>query len=117
VLKESLDNNHSTIKLEEFNLQGTVFFKGLPCNSQDLKVPPCSGPYPDYKVIVYSGNNEEIDSTITNDKGEFKLFLPNGKYNIFTQAGHSQSMQKSNYFIIEGKKIVSLNLVVHTGIR
>lgn len=104
-------------KPENFNVQGTVFFRGLPCPPENMKVPPCSGPYPNYKIIVYSEDNHVIDSTFTNNKGEFELFLPNGKYNIFTQAGPSQSMQKPNYFTTNETKTEPLNLIIDTGMR
>jgi hypothetical protein len=114
--KEVLNDTHNS-KLEDFSVQGTVFFRGLPCLPENMEVPPCSGPYPNYKIIVYSEDNHVINSTFTNNKGEFRLFLPNGKYNIFTQAGPSQSMQKPNNFTICETKTESLNLIIDTGIR
>ena len=100
------------------SIVGTVYFKGLPCKSGNYKVPPCSGPYPHYKIEVYTENRNIVCETLTNSKGEFKLLLPDGKYVIFTQAGAAKDVIKANAFSVEkGNMAKQLNLVVDKGIR
>ena len=103
---------------ESWNVRGTVFYKGLPCRPEDQRVPPCSGPYPNYEVIVHpKGDNHTISGRAsTNSKGEFKIWLYDGEYVIYTQAGQTASIRKANEFKIQNGKAWK-NLIIDTGVR
>lgn len=110
---------------EPWNLEGNVIFRGKPCNpnSTSYRVPPCSGPYPDYEIIVYLDGNYEskekviVTKTKTDMQGKYKTFLNAGKYVIYTKAGMFPSSIKANDFEISEEKNTKLDLVVDTGIR
>jgi hypothetical protein len=116
---DKLSDNVSSKGREQWNITGTVFFKGVKCSPQNLRVPPCSGPYPNYSVKIYpKGDNAAIVGQVnTDDKGEFKILLPAGEYVIYTQAGPSPSIVKATDFIIEVENNINLHLTVDTGVR
>lgn len=103
-------------------LQGSVRFRGLPCQEgqTDYNVPPCSGPYPKYEVTIYQADNllEPVMSTITDENGEFKVVLKAGDYIIRTQNGpDKRSNLKNNEFSIVKEQITSIDLKVSVGIQ
>jgi hypothetical protein len=97
-------------------LNGTVYFMGLECPpTGDKKTPPCSGPYPNYEILVYDeGGNNVIAKTKTNDKGEYFILLEPKNYVIYTQAGISN---QSNLITIKENEITNKNLTIDKGIR
>lgn len=118
---------------DSWNLEGTVSFRGEPCNpdSVSYKVPPCSGPYPDYEITIHpdvqdldlrgSAQESEKVSTVirtkTDERGEFKVSLEPGKYVIYTRSGISPSDNRSNTVTITEGKSTHLDLIVDTGVR
>ena len=111
-------NGSSDIK-ENWNVRGTVFYKGLPCRAENQRVPPCSGPYPGYNITVHPKENSNLVSAIvqTDDKGEFRIWLPDGEYVIYTQTGPKGSINRENYLAIQGGKGNVLDLTIDTGVR
>lgn len=114
-----------TATTNSWNLEGKVCFKGSPCNpsSTFFKVPPCTGPYPNYEVNIYSNNNNNnsnntlIATTKTDADGNYRILLEPGKYVIYTKAGKFPANVNSNIFMIEEGKITTLDLMIDTGIR
>jgi hypothetical protein len=114
-----------TATTNSWNLEGKVFFKGSPCNpsSTFFKVPPCTGPYPNYEVNIYSDNSNNnskktlIATTKTDVNGNYRILLEPGQYVIYTKAGKFPANINSNIFMIEEGKITTLDLTIDTGIR
>ncbi len=103
-------------------LQGSVRFKGLPCQAgqTDFNVPPCSGPYPKYEVVIFEASNllEPVMTTTTDENGEFKAVLKAGEYVIRTQNGpNKRNNLMNNPFTIIKEQITSIELKVSTGIQ
>jgi hypothetical protein len=107
------------------NLEGQVFFKGTPCNPDSFyyKVPPCSGPYPNFEIDIYSDKTDENRNKIlvtkikTDLNGNFKTLLAPGNYVIYTKAGKFSSDIKTYEFVIEENKNAKLDIFVDTGVR
>ena len=113
-----------TANTNSWNLEGKVFFKGSSCNpsSTFFKVPPCTGPYPNYEVNIYSNNNNNSEKTLiattkTDADGNYRILLEPGQYVIYTKAGKFPANVNSNIFMIEEGKITTLDLMIDTGIR
>jgi len=107
----TLDNtNQSTSRPEEdgnWNLELTVYNVGLQCapDSKFFKVPPCTGPYPNYNLTITTSDGKNI-CIKTNSNGKFKTLLKPGSY-VITAA----PTIKSTYFTIEQKNVTRLNLL------
>lgn len=114
-----------TATTNSWNLEGKVFFKGSPCNpsSPFFKVPPCTGPYPNYEVNIYSDNDSNnskktlIATTKTDADGNYRILLEPGQYVIYIKAGKFPYNIKANSFTIEEGKTTMLDLTIDTGIR
>ena len=118
-------SNSSTLP-KPWNLEGQVFFRGKPCNpnSDSYSVPPCSGPYPNYEIIIYQDNENNrnfnkniVLKTKTNMSGDYKAFLNPGNYVIYTKKGISPSSIMANEFSVEEGKNTRVDLTIDTGIR
>jgi hypothetical protein len=100
---------------------GVVTFSGLGCQpgQPDFNVPPCTGPYPNYKVEIYEASDEKHLKTtaMTDGRGNYSVELPKGEYVIFTQNGPKDDNLKRNAFSVSDKGTVNLNLNVSTGIQ
>ncbi len=107
------------------NLEGQVFFRGIPCNPDSFyyRVLPCSGPYPNYEINIYLDKNDENQNKIpvtkikTDLNENFKTLLTPGKYLIYTKAGKFSSDIKTYKFVVEEDKNTKLDLFVDTGVR
>ena len=103
------------VKMES-GLNGIVYFMGLECPPIGVKqTPPCSGPYPDYEILIYDeyGKNV-IAKTKTNDNGEYSISLEPRNYIIYTPAGLSN---QSNLIKITDNEIIKKDLIIDKGIR
>ena len=102
-------------------VDGKVEFRGVPCQpgQTDFKVPPCSGPYPNYEVKIFRPDTgtEPVLSIKTGPDGRFRSELPPGDYVIRTQHGLMEKDQKENKFSIRAKENTPLPLVIYTGIQ
>lgn len=101
-------------------LSGVVSFSGLNCQpgQPDFNIPPCSGPYPNYKIEVFREDGKTIALTaMTDAKGAFNIDLPNGSYVIYTQNGPMENNRATHAVKISGGKDQRLDLNVSTGIQ
>jgi hypothetical protein len=98
---------------------GTVTFSGKPCQGSTVTVPPCSGPYANYKVEVYKKGDHStvIATTVTGAKGEFTLPLEAGEYVIYSQRGVEADDVRENAFTVVKKQEVKIEFAVSTGIQ
>lgn len=101
-------------------LSGTVMFSGLPCQpgQTDFNVPPCSGPYPNYKIEIFDALSEKqlITTAMTDSKGNYSIELPSGDYVVFTKNGPMENNVKKNPFKITDSGSTRLDLNISTGI-
>ena len=72
-----------------WNLEVKVHFKGVKCNpaSSFFKVPPCSGPYPNYEFYIYAANHGDLKKTLiskakTDIDGKYTVLIEPNKYVI-----------------------------------
>ena len=104
-------------------LEGVVTFLGTPCYSQEVsgrkpRVPPCSGPYPNYEITIYKADAKSIAAkTVTDSAGDNKVSLNPGKYVIYAQNGPLEQDRKAHQLTISAKKRTRLHLVIDTGVR
>lgn len=100
---------------------GQVTFSGLPCQpgQPDFNVPPCTGPYPNYKIEVYEGDDKKnLRLTAMSDsKGNFSIELASGDYVIYTPNGPMENNLQKNAFHINKGEVSRLDLRVSTGIQ
>lgn len=104
------------------NLEVKILFKGAKCNpaSSFFKVPPCSGPYPNYEFYIYSTNNADLKKTLiskakTDIDGNYRVSLKPNKYVIQTESDKLSSTPYS-FSIKEGER-VTIVITIDTGIR
>lgn len=99
---------------------GVVKFSGLPCQpgQPDFNVPPCTGPYPNFKLEIYAAAKPDVIAltAMSDAKGNFRIELPVGEYIIYTQKGIKPDQKVENKFKIEKDKTTQLNLSISTGI-
>jgi hypothetical protein len=100
----------------ESGLNGIVSFIGQECNPEAFKkTPPCSGPYPNYEILVYDEDGKNvIAKTETNDKGEYFISLEPRNYVIYTPHGFSN---QSYPISIKENEITKQDLIIDKGIR
>ena len=102
-------------------LMGIVSFHGLPCQpgQPDFNVPPCTGPYPNYKVEVYSSGDESNPRTsaTTEARGYYSTELPAGEYVVFSQNGPKEENRLKHQVHLEAGGTASLDISVKTGIQ
>lgn len=100
----------------ESELNGFVYFMGLECNPEGIKkIPPCSGPYPNYEILIHDEDGKNlIAKTKTNDKGEYSISLEPGNYVIYIPHGFSN---QSNTITIKENEITKKDLIIDKGIR
>lgn len=104
-------------------LEGTVTFVGLPCPPEEVsgrppQVPSCSGPYPNYGIVVYGADGiTEVARTTSDQDGNYKISLVPGDYVIYTPNGPFESDLKANWAAITSEETIKLDLVVDTGVR
>jgi hypothetical protein len=118
-------------KSDSSNLRGNIYFEGLNCNPKktNITVPPCSGRYPNYEVIVSSSKDCKtmLSKTKSDHNGSYRMKLPPGNYVICPKSGNAPSpphpfgieeeLPKSIHFIIKEGIVTNLDLVIRTGIR
>jgi hypothetical protein len=111
----------STSNKDSGKVAGTVTFSGLPCQpgQPDFNVPPCTGPYPNYKIDVYESADEKNlkITAMTDARGNFSIELPKGSYVIFTQNGPMEKNVQKNTFTIGNGTESHLDLRISTGIQ
>jgi hypothetical protein len=117
-LQQILDQSN----ISSSNLEVKVFFKGAKCNPESsfFKVPPCSGPYPNYEFYIYAANNTDLKKTLisngkTNIDGNYRVWLEPNKYVIQTELDKLSSTPHS--FTINKGESVTVDITIDTGIR
>lgn len=101
-------------------VRGTVEFHGLNCQEgqPDFNIPPCTGPYPGYKMDVFAEDGTTLVLTVmTNAKGGYQVDLLKGDYVIYTQDGPMADNRKKNAFTVTDGNVTNLDLSVSTGIQ
>jgi hypothetical protein len=118
-------------KSDSWNLQGNIYFQGMNCNPKktNITVPPCSGPYPNYEVIVSSSKDCKtiLSKTKSDRNGNYRMRLDPGNYIICPKSGNAtpppphpfgvKEEPKPIHFIIKEGTVTNLDLVIRTGIR
>jgi len=70
-------------------IQGIINFIGSDCPPFSKKqTPPCSGPYPDLPISIYTDDNEKkmVATTHTDSNGSYNIILKPGKYIIYSSS-------------------------------
>jgi len=100
------------------NLEGTVNFIGTACPGE-RKGPPCSGPYPNYEIIIYNEDGKTVEKTIfSNEDGNYNTELEQGVYVIFIQEREFGTMKETpNQITINSDQITQFDITIDTGIR
>ena len=98
-------------------IEGKVKFVGVPCGPDGpTQVPPCSGPYPNYEILVYAADGVTLETRIRSDKvGKYKIDLIPGNYIIYLPSG--PNVKKKNLVKVMSGKTTKLDLVIDVGIR
>jgi hypothetical protein len=100
-------------------LEGTVYFVGVPCPlTYPPPGPPCDGPLPDFEVIVFHRDGStEAAWTRTDERGDYRVVLPEGEYVILTQNGINELFIVINEATVASGAVTTLHLTIDTGIR
>jgi len=100
------------------NLEGTVNFIGTAC-PDERKGPPCSGPYPNYEIIIYNEDGKTVEKTIfSNEDGNYNTELEQGVYVIFIQEREFATMKETpNQITINSDQTSQFDIRIDTGIR
>jgi hypothetical protein len=106
IILNNLNKSTSRSDTRNWNLEVTVFYDGLQCppDSEFFKVPPCTGPYPNYNLTITASDGKNI-SVKTDSNGKFKSLLKPGSYVI------TAPNMKETSFIIEENNPKKLNLL------
>jgi hypothetical protein len=107
-------------KADSGKVSGVVTFHGINCQpgQPDFNIPPCTGPYPNFKVEVFESDGKSLKTTVMTDaKGNYNADLPSGSYVIFTQDGPMENNRKENAFSVRKGSVMRLDLNVSTGIQ
>lgn len=106
-------------------LQGAVNFIGLECPPfSKQEVPPCSGPYPNFTITVYTDDNkkEMVTTTQTDSNGNYQIILKPGKYSIYSslESPNTIDIGKANIYdniTIQKNQTITKNYNIDTKIR
>jgi hypothetical protein len=103
----NVNKSTSTSDNGNWNLEVAVFNVGLQCppDSEFFKVPPCTGPYPNYNLTIITSDGKSI-LVKTDINGKFKTLLKPGSYVI------TAPNMKDTSFTIEENTPKKLNLLI-----
>jgi len=104
---------------ENGTLQGMVSYIGKPCPPTQLTVPPCSGPYPNYDIIIFDSDEiTEISSTISDENGNYKISLMPDDYVVYQkQRQQNKMVDYALPVTIISKQVTSQDIIIDGGIR
>lgn len=104
---------------ENGTLQGMVSYIGKPCPPTQLTVPPCSGPYPNYDIIIFDSDEiTEISSTISDENGNYKISLMPNDYVVYQkQRQQNKMVDYALPVTIISKQVTSQDIIIDGGIR
>ena len=121
------ENQNVHTNYSDSGIQGLVKFVGSDCPPFSKKqTPPCSGPYPDLSILIYTDENEKkiIATTQTDSNGNYHIILKPGKYIIYSSSESllpsTIDITKANIYehiIIPKNKTITKNYDIDTGIR
>jgi hypothetical protein len=87
-------------------------------------IPPCSGPYPNYEIKMYSTKDckHVVSKTKSDQNGSYRMMLSPGNYAICANSDVTTSpfgleQSKPIYFAVKEGEVTNLDLVIRTGIR
>lgn len=100
-------------------LDATVTYIGRNCSAQKIKkVPPCSGPYTNYFVRIFSKkNNTIVAANLTDSLGKILMNLPTGDYYFLSRENVSNNKPYRADFAITKDKRTYMNFIIDLGIR
>jgi len=111
-------SNVSEIQNSTGILEGTVDYIGLICVPEQRDIPPCSGPYPNYEIIVYtSDGNTVVKKTITDDNGNYQFNLDFGTYVIYEPKLQNNKPIDIPTTIQVDSSSITHNVIIDSGIR
>ena len=116
-------NDHKNYS--DSGIKGTINFIGLECPPfSKQKVPPCSGPYPNYTITVYTDDKEKkmVTTTQTDSNGNYRIILKPGKYLIYSslESPNTIDVTKANVYehiTIQKNETITKNYDIDTKIR
>ena len=129
---DQASSNYSSFtesKSDLWNLKGNVYFEGLNCNPKktNITVPPCSGRYPNYEVMVASSKDCKtiLSKTKSDQNGNYRMRLAPGNYVICPTSGNATTTPrpfgleepKPVHFVIKECTVTNIDLIIRTGIR
>jgi len=83
------ENQNDYKNYSDSGIQGIINFIGSDCPPFSKKqTPPCSGPYPDLPISIYTDDNEKkmVATTHTDSNGSYNIILKPGKYIIYSSS-------------------------------
>jgi len=99
-------------------LEGTVHFIGTRCSSEQQNIPPCSGPYPNYEIIVYaSDGNTIVKKTTTDENGTYQINLDFDTYVIYEKKLQNNKQVDIPTEIQINSPNLAHDIIVDSGIR
>jgi len=100
------------------NLEGTVNFIGTACPGE-RKGPPCTGPYPNYEIIIYNEDGKTVEKKIfSNEDGNYNTELEQGIYIIYIQQHEFGKMKQiTKQITINSGQTSKFDIRIDTGIR
>lgn len=119
------ENQNDHKKYSGSGIQGIINFIGLECPPFSKKqTPPCSGPYPDLPISIYTGDNEKkmVATTQTDSNGNYHIILKPGKYLIYSslESPSTIDITKANVYehiTIQINETITKNYNIDTKIR
>jgi hypothetical protein len=119
--KNQNDHNYSDSGI----LEGTIEFIGMDCPPfSKQEVPPCSGPFPNLTITLYTNYNEKkiVATTKTDSNGNYQIILKPGKYLIYTslESPNTIDITKANIYdhiTIQKSETITKNYDIDTKIR
>ena len=99
-------------------LEGTVHFIGTNCFSEQQNIPPCSGPYPNYEIVIYaSDGNTIVKKTTTNENGTYQINLDFDTYVIYEKKLQNNKQVDIPTEIQINSPNLAHDIIVDSGIR
>ena len=100
-------------------LVGDVVFEGMNCApDRPHPVPPCSGPYAGYELVVLSADGKTaVASVVTGEDGGLSFELPAGSYVVRPASGLPGVARSEKRFTIHAGGESEIHLVIDTGVR
>ena len=111
--QNQMNQNHSSSGVE-----GKVMFEGSDCPPfSEKEIPPCSGPYSNFNISIYSVDKSKKITTIKTDSdGHYRIYLDPGTYILQSNEENTQAHISENITIKKGE-IKLMNYTIKSSIR